>query len=91
MCIMEFLELNAGHRETTRVANESITSITTMPASMKAAATYLKKPGTVEISADRKTLSWTPAASTTATLTILTESIDSTPDSRDAQYLRCIG
>lgn len=74
-----------------RVANKSVTSISTMPASAKAVATYLKKPGTVEISADRKTLSWTPVVSTTATLTILTESIDSTPDSQGTQYLRYIG
>ncbi|KAE9963445.1 hypothetical protein BLS_009277 [Venturia inaequalis] len=47
-----------------------------MSGSIKAAASYLKKPGTVEISADRKSLFWKPAGSTTATLTILTESID---------------
>lgn len=70
------------------VANKSIVPTTTMSGSIKAAASYLKKPGTVEISADRKSLFWKPAGSTTATLTILTESIDSMPDT---QYPCAVG
>ncbi|QDS74956.1 hypothetical protein FKW77_004741 [Venturia effusa] len=59
-----------------RVAREFIITTVIMSGSVRVAASYLKKPGTLEISADRKTLSWRPAGSTTAALTIVTESID---------------